>query len=66
MIRTLSFSAAIVVAALLSVQLARLALQPAVGYAPSVSTTVPAEPLLADTTSKAIEDLAAWPMAAGR
>ena len=66
MIRTFSLAAAIVFAALLSVQFARQALQPAVVYAPSVAPIVPAEPVQADTTSWAIEDLAAWPMAAGR
>ena len=66
MTRTLSVTAAIVCAALLYVQFARIALQPVPGFSPMVASTAPAEALPADRTATAIEDLAAWPMAASR
>lgn len=65
MTRTLSLIAAIVLTSLLSVQMARVALQPMAGVSTNVATTA-AEPPAVDGTAKAIEDLAAWPMAAGR
>jgi len=66
MTRTLSVTAAIVFAALLSVQFARVVLQPTTRFPPSVVTTAPAGAPAADGTANAIEDLAAWPIAAGR
>jgi hypothetical protein len=66
MTRTLSVTAAIVLAALLSVQFARGVLQPMAESHASVVTTAPAAAPAADGTANAIEDLAAWPMAAVR
>ena len=66
MARTLSITALIVFAALLYVQFARVVLQPVAGFTPGAATNVPTEPPAADAAAKAIEDLAAWPLAAGR
>jgi len=66
MARTLGITAAIVFAALLYVQFARVVLQPVTGFPPSAAVIVPTEPPAADAAATAIEDLAAWPMAAGR
>ena len=66
MTRTLSVTAGIVFAALLYVQFARVVLQPATVVSPSIDRTVPADAPAADAASRAMEDLAAWPMAAGR
>jgi heme A synthase len=66
MTRTLSVTAAIVLAALLSVQFARGVLQLMAEVPSSVVTTAPAAAPAADGTATAIEDLAGWPMAAVR
>ncbi|MBA3623298.1 MAG: hypothetical protein H0W48_02305 [Methylibium sp.] len=66
MTRTLSVTVGIVFAALLNVQFARVVLQPAAAVSPSIATTAHAEVPAADAASQAMEDLAAWPMAAGR
>ena len=66
MTRTLSVTAAIVFAALLYVQFSRVVLQPGLVASPRPVATAPAGAPAADAASQAIEDLAAWPMAAGR
>ena len=66
MTRTLSVTAGILFAALLYVQFSRVVLQPAAVASPSSVTSAPAGAPAADAASQAIEDLAAWPMAAGR
>jgi hypothetical protein len=67
MTRTLSVTAAIIFAALLYVQFARVVQPPKAVPPPSIVTITPAEaPPSPDTVSSAINDLAAWPMAAVR
>lgn len=67
MSRTLSITAAIVLAALLSVQVARLVVPEAADVpSPGAAAAAAAEPAMIDRTANAIEDLAAWPIAAGR
>lgn len=66
MTRTLSVTAAIVFAALLCVQFARVVLQPQAVASPTIATVAPAEAPAPDIASQAIDDLAAWPIAALR
>jgi hypothetical protein len=70
MTRTLGVTAAIVFAALLFVQFASVVLQQPLAVvsssADTTATSSPAEAPAPDTASQAINDLAAWPMAAGR
>jgi hypothetical protein len=67
MTRTLSVVATIVLAALAFVQLSRVAVRPVAGVSStSVATAVAGDPPAVDATAEAIEDLAAWPVAAGR
>jgi hypothetical protein len=69
MTRTLGVTAAIVFAALLFVQFASVVVQPRAVVSSSADTTAtiaPAEATAPDIASQAINDLAAWPMAAGR
>ena len=66
MTRTLGVTAAVLFAVLISTQFARVFPPPVAGFTPSVATSAPAEATAPDAATKAMEDLAAWPMAAGR
>jgi hypothetical protein len=66
MTRTFGVTAAVLFAVLVSTQFARVFPPAMAGFTPSVATSAPAEATAPDAATKALEDLAAWPMASGR